>query len=113
MHNETHLTILKIKISEKIRLGVNSHAEETVSIIHVSTTISTSNVVPALGSALNSNDSLSKLQAFIPINSMLEWTNKSQKMLSVVVLLHSGMDDKRMSKVTISACNTKLQIKML
>ena len=44
---------------------------------------------------------------------MSEWTKKSQKMLSVVVLLHSSMDDKRMSKVTVSACNYKLQVKML
>ena len=67
-----HLTVLKIKISEKIRLGINLRAEETVSIIPVSTTASASNVVPVLGSALNSNDSLSKLQAFTPINSIPE-----------------------------------------
>ena len=78
-----------------------------------STATSASNVVPLLDNILNSNDSLSKLQAFTPINSMLEWNNKLQKMLNVIVLSHSGIYDKRMSKVTVSVCNTKLQLEML
>ena len=65
-------------------------------------------MVPVLGNILNSNDSLSKLQTFSPINSMLEWTDKLQKMLNVIVLLHSGIDYKCMSKVTVLVCNTKL-----
>ena len=79
----------------------------------VPTVSSPSNVAPALGNIpLPINDD-EKLAKCTPISSMSEWTDKSQKMLNVVILLHSGVDDKRMSKVTVSACDNKIEVEML
>ena len=67
----------------------------------VPTVAPSSNVVPALGNIATSNDEKQIAAKFAPINSVPEWTDKSQKMLSVAALLRSGTDDKRMSKVTV------------
>ena len=98
---------------EKIRLGVNSRAEEEASIMPVSTVTPSSNVAPALGNITTNNNENLITAKFAPISSMPKWTDKSQKMLSVAVLLRSGMDDKRVSKVTVSARNNKLEVEML
>ena len=44
--------------------------------------------------------------------SMSEWSDIAQKIENVAMLLHSGVQEKHMSKVTVAECNNKLEIQL-
>ena len=59
-----------------------------------------------------SNDFI--VQSFAPIHAMSEWQNEDcMRVFSVAILLPSGLNDKNHSKVGVTDCGSKLEVKIM